>query len=270
MIVTTEEQLERLRVAGRAVAATREAMLRAVAPGITTRELDQIAERILNEHQAISAPRSIYHFPGTTCISVNGCVAHGIPDDRVLQKGDVVNVDVSASVEGYFADTGATMVVGYAPEAHRQRSAGQQKVTEEQIEERTKAAFSVIACAEEALRAVIEVIRAGDGLNQIGHKIMNVAKKQGFRVIRNLTGHGIGTSLHEDPHHVYNYYVKNERRILQKGMVLAIEPFISNDEEVVHEATDGWGLHVMRPSTIVAQFEHTVMITEHRAVVLTL
>jgi methionyl aminopeptidase len=257
MIVTTEEQLHALRKVGRAVAAAREAMLHAMQPGMTTRQLDGIGEQVLHDYGAQSAPRVMYQFPGGTCVSVNHCVAHGIPGDTVLVVGDVVNVDVSACLDGYYADTGATMVVGLSPTAHVAISPGTPYAT----------TLDVLACSHKALDAAIAHARVGKKVSAIGRAVEKIAHQHGYTVIKNLTGHGIGTQLHEEPHYVYNYYVASENRLLRNGLVLAIEPFISTKSEVVSEAEDGWGLHVAEG--IVAQFEHTVVITEGEAIVLT-
>lgn len=259
MIVTSAQELEGLRLAGRAVAAAREAMLAAVEPGITTLELDRIGEQVLHAHGAASAPQAMYDFPGATCVSVNRCVAHGIPDGTRLQAGDLVNVDVSAVLDGYFADTGSTMVCGEKPEAFRSFAADHPYADK----------LRLLAACERALFAGIGKAKAGSKLSEIGRAVLKEAQKNGYTVIRNLTGHGLGRQLHEDPSHVFNYPDPRERRLLKKGVVIAIEPFLSTGVQNVQEGDDGWALMVPDQSLVV-QFEHTVVVTENEAVLLTL
>jgi methionyl aminopeptidase len=259
MIVTSAEELTGLRQAGRAVAATREAMLAAVEPGVTTLELDQIGERVLKEFGATSAPQAMYKFPGATCVSVNRCVAHGIPGANVLKEGDLVNIDVSAVLDGYFSDTGSTMVVGTKPEAYRSFA------PEHPYAEKLR----LLAATERALYAGISRAKAGMKISEIGRAVQRAAQDNGYTTIRNLTGHGLGRQLHEDPSHVFNYPDPRDRRLLKKGIVLAIEPFLSTGAQNINEGDDGWALLVPDDS-LVAQFEHTVVVTEGEAHIMTL
>jgi methionyl aminopeptidase len=259
MIVTTNEELAALKRAGRAVAAARDAMLAAVRPGVTTLALDQLGEQVLHAHGALSAPRTMYNFPGGTCVSLNRCVAHGIPGMDVVQEGDVVNVDVSAVLDGFYADTGATIVAGTEVNAHRKFDA-QSKYADK---------LKVLAASERALEAAIAKARAGSKISEIGRAVMREAQKDGYTVIKNLTGHGIGRKLHEEPAHIYSYPEPSDRRLLKKGHVLAIEPFISTRAQHVDEGGDSWAL-VVPDDSIVAQFEHTIVVTEKEAIILTL
>jgi methionyl aminopeptidase len=259
MIVTTGQDLSGLRLAGRAVAAAREAMLAAAAPGITTLALDQIGERVLAEHGAKSAPREMYNFPGGTCVSVNRCVAHGIPDATVLKEGDIVNVDVSAVLNGFYSDTGATMIVGSRPYAFRQFAPDHPYAEK----------FRLLAASEQALYAAIAKAKAGVKISEIGRAAWKKAQQNGYTVIRNLTGHGLGRTLHEEPNHIFNYPDPRDRRLLKKGIVLAIEPFLSTGAQNVTEGDDGWALLVPDRS-LVAQFEHTIVVTEGEPLILTL
>jgi len=258
MIVTSDEELQGLRLAGRAVAAAREAMLAAAEPGVTTLELDRIGERVLREHGAVSGPQAMYDFPGATCVSVNKCVAHGIPDGTVLKAGDLVNVDVSAVLNGYYADTGSTMVCGTKPDAFRAFAANHPYADK----------LRLLAATEQALFAAIAKAKAGGKMSEIGRAAYREAQKHGYTVIRNLTGHGLGRQLHEDPSHVFNYPDPRDRRLLKKGIVLAIEPFLSTGAQNVTEGSDGWALLVPDDS-LVAQFEHTIVVTEGEPVILT-
>lgn len=259
MIVTTAQEMEGLRLAGRAVAAAREAMLAAVEPGVTTLELDRIGEQVLKAHGAESGPQTMYDFPGATCISVNRCVAHGIPDGRKLREGDLVNVDVSAVLNGFYSDTGSTMVCGTKPGAHREFD-GSHPYAEK---------LRLLAAAEKALYAGIAKAKAGSKLSEIGRATLRVAQEHGYTVIRNLTGHGLGRRLHEEPSHVFSYPDPKDKRLLRKGVVIAIEPFLSTGAQNVEEGDDGWALLVPDDS-LVAQFEHTVVVLQGEAKIMTL
>lgn len=259
MIVTSEEELKGLRLAGRAVAAARETMLKAVEPGITTLELDRIGERVLKEHGAVSGPQMMYDFPGATCVSVNRCVAHGIPDGTVLKAGDLVNIDVSALLDGFYSDTGSSMVCGTKPDAYRSFS------PEHPYAEKLR----LLAATEKALYAGIAKAKPGGKMSEIGRAVLREAQDNGFTVIRNLTGHGLGRKLHEEPGHVYSYPDPRDRRLLKKGVVIAIEPFLSTGAQHVDEGDDGWAL-LLPDDSFVAQFEHTIVVTEGGATIMTL
>ncbi|MEI4770202.1 type I methionyl aminopeptidase [Psychrobacillus sp. FJAT-51614] len=246
MIVQTNEELEALKKIGRIVAEIRDAMRVATKPGITTKELDEIGGKLFKDHGAISGPMGEYDFPGYTCISVNEEVAHGIPGSRIIQEGDVVNIDVSGSYDGYFSDTGISFVVG------------------EGYEEKEK----LCAVAESAFNRAMLKVKAGSRLNRIGKEVEREAKDNGLHVIMNLTGHGIGKSLHEAPQHVLNYYDAWDPTILKEGMVLAVEPFISQKAEHIVESGDGWTF-VTPDKSLVAQIEHTIVVTKEGPLFLT-
>ncbi|MHC8515671.1 type I methionyl aminopeptidase [Sporosarcina sp. ITBMC105] len=246
MIVKTNEEIEALKKIGRMVAEIREAMKEAAVPGISTKELDELGGRLFAERGAVSAPIDQYDFPGYTCISVNHEVAHGIPGSTVLQDGDLVNIDVSGSYEGFFADTGISFVVG-TPDEKKQK-----------LCDVAKLAFD---------RAMTKV-KAGSKLNQIGKAVEREAKEHGLAVIRNLTGHGIGTSLHEEPQHILNYYDAWDKTLMVDGMVLAVEPFVSEKAENIVELGDGWTF-VTPDKSLVAQIEHTIIVTKDKPIILT-
>ena len=246
MTIETDRDLHALQEIGRIVAITLRDMLRAVEPGMTTAELDQIGRGLLEHYEARSAPRISYDFPGYTCISVNEEAAHGIPGDRVIQPGDVVNIDVSAEKNGYFADTGGTCI---AP-------------PDSALKKRLLHATRV------ALKEASAVARAGQPINQLGKAVQKVAKRAGFKTIRNLCGHGVGRSLHEAPTEIHNYFQPRDRRVLHEGMVLAVEPFLSTRSRYVEEQADGWTL-AAAPGNLSAQFEHTLVVTRGRPIVLT-
>ena len=246
MIAKTEEEIEGLRKAGRIVAEIREEMKAAATPGMTTKELDELGGKLFADKGAISAPIDQYDFPGYTCISVNHEVAHGIPGKRILKDGDLINIDVSGSCEGYFADTGISFVLGTPDEA------------KQKLCDTAKSAFD---------RAMTKV-KAGSRLNQIGKAVEREAKDNGLTVIKNLTGHGIGTSLHEEPQHVLNYYDPWEPTIMKEGMVIAVEPFISEKAEHIIEEGDGWTF-ITPDKSLVAQIEHTIIVTKDKPIILT-
>lgn len=247
MTVQNPRDIEGILDTGRVVATIRDTMLAAVEPGMTTAELDEIGAELFIKHGATSAPRFVYNFPGATCISVNEEAAHGIPGDRVIHGGDVVNVDVSAEMNGYFADTGGTTIV---PPVTR-------------VKER------LCHAAKQALRDAISESRAGVPVNRIGNAIQRCAKSTGFSTIRNLAGHGIGRSLHEEPEGIVGYYNPRDTRRLSRGQVIAIEPFLSTGSTHVTEAADGWTL-VGDPGNYTAQFEHTIIVTSGAPIIATL
>ena len=246
MIAKTEQEIESLRKAGQMVAKIREEMKAAAVPGITTKELDELGGRLFDELGGISGPKDQYDFPGYTCISVNEEVAHGIPGKRVIQEGDLVNIDVSGSLDGYFSDTGISFVIGEGNE-------------DKQV---------LIEAAERAFERAMMKVKPGSKLNQIGKAVEREAKDRGLFVIKNLTGHGIGKSLHEEPQHILNYYDAWEKVLLKEGMVLAVEPFISQKAEHIIESGDGWTF-ITPDQSLVAQIEHTVLVTKEGPVLLT-
>lgn len=246
MIVTTQEEIEAFKKIGRIVAEIREEMKAATKPGVTTKELDEIAGRMFDEVGAISGPKGEYDFPGFTCISVNHEVAHGIPGDKVIQEGDLVNIDVSGSLNGYFADTGISFVVG------------------DGYEDKEK----LCAVAKSAFDRAMTKVKAGSRLNQIGKAVEREANDHGLTVIMNLTGHGLGKSLHEAPDHILNYYDAWDATIMKEGMVLAVEPFISAAAEHIVESGDGWTF-VTPDKSLVAQIEHSIIVTKDKPIILT-
>ena len=246
MIVQTNEELEALKKIGRICAEIREAMKAATKPGVTTKELDEIAGRMFEEAGAVSGPKGEYDFPGYTCISVNHEVAHGIPGSKVINTGDIVNIDVSGSLNGYFADTGISFVVG------------------EGYPDKEK----LCTVAKSSFERAMTKVKAGSKLNQIGKAVEREARENGLTVIMNLTGHGVGRSLHEKPDHVLNYYDAWDATIMKEGMVLAVEPFISAKAEHIVEAGDGWTF-ITPDQSLVAQIEHTIVVTKDKPIILT-
>ncbi|PKK40350.1 Methionine aminopeptidase [Clostridiaceae bacterium JG1575] len=238
MIIQNEQDIQALLAIGAIVAEARDAMAALVAPGITTQSLDDVCAELLKKHGALSAPMSLYDFPGVSCISVNEVACHGVPDEYVLKEGDLVNIDVSASKDGYFADTGVTLAVGRANPLQE----------------------DMIRVSKEALAAGIAAARPGTTTANIGKAIYKVARQNNYTVIRNLTGHGVGKSLHEEPHYIFNYQERRESTLLKEGNVVAIETFISNGDEWVEDNPEGvWPMRTLNQSQVV-QFEHTVIL----------
>jgi methionyl aminopeptidase len=245
MSIESEEDLKGLRRAGRVVARALHEMRDAVREGITTAELDAIAARVVRENGARSAPRALYDFPGTACISVNEEAVHGVPGARRLRKGDLVTLDVTVEVGGYYAD--AAVTIGVPPVSDLARR--------------------LLGCAEAAFRSAAEVARAGVRLSAIGGRVEAEVDRHGFNVFRDLCGHGIGRSIHEEPR-VLNYYDPGERRRLTHGLVIALEPIISAGASRTRAAPDGWTLSSVDGS-LTAHYEHTIVVTNGRPIVLT-
>jgi len=246
MTVREPFQLEGLRKAGLAVAKALHAMRESLETGITTLELDEVGKRVLDGYGAVSAPKKDYGFPGTTCISVNEEVAHGIPGKRRIEPGDLVNFDVSACLDGYYADTGFTVL--FRSEDRELRN--------------------LCACSSRALNRALKVAKAGAKINLVGKAIEDEARKEGFSTIRNLSGHGTGSRLHEPPDGLVNYYDPRIGGVFRKGMVLAIETFVSTGASQADEMDDGWTL-TTPDGSFVAQYEHTVVVTEGEPLIMT-
>lgn len=246
MSIEGPEDLLGLRRAGAAVARARDAMLAEVRAGVSTAELDEVGRDVLRAHGARSAPQLAYGFPGWTCISVNADVAHGIPShEKVLRDGDLVNVDVSAELDGYWADTGASAPVGLVSARLRQ----------------------LLATTKQAQAQAMSEARAGRPLHVIGKAVERCARKHRFGVVRNLGGHGVGRHIHEAPH-VSNVYDRRDTTTLWEGLVLTIEPFLTTRATTVFETNDGWTLRTPDGS-VGAQFEHTFVVTRGEPIVLT-
>ena len=212
MTVDSDKDIQGLKRAGQVVSQALKEMAAQVKPGITTRALDETGARVIRSHGARSAPQLVYRFPGATCISINNEAAHGIPGERILQPGDMVNLDVSAELDGYFADAALTVAV---PPVDQVR-------------------HNLIRCARLALQKAIEAARAGQPVNAIGKAIENQAARCGFTTLMDLGGHGVGRTIHEEPHHVSCFYNSSDRRKLTEGMVLTIEPFITTGARNVY------------------------------------
>lgn len=247
MTLETEIELEGLRRIGKIVANCLQMMGRALEPGMTTAELDQLGQAYLEKYGARSAPQLVYNFPGATCISVNKAVAHGIPGAERIAAGDLVNIDVSAELDGFYADTGGSFIVP--------------------PEDPLKGA--ICRATRAALDAAMKQVQAGQYLHVIGRAIERVAAQHRMSVIKNLGSHGVGRALHEEPRFIPPYYDARDKRRLSENMVITIEPFLSNGAEEVDTAADGWTLVTPDPF-LAAQYEHTMVITRGAPIILTL
>jgi methionyl aminopeptidase len=247
MTITHEDELNGLKEIGRIVANTMHGMARAMEPGMKTRELDDIGRALLDLEGAVSAPEQVYDFPGATCISVNEEIAHGIPSERVILAGDLVNIDVSASKNGFFADTGATFRVGTVkPSLDRLCKDGKR-----------------------AMEIGIRQVGSNRPLAGIGKAVGRFASDHGYTLIQNLASHGVGRSLHEYPSEIATWPTRREKRRMNKGLVLTVEPFLSTGGLWAVERDDEWTLY-SEPVAPVVQYEHTVVATDRGPIVVTL
>lgn len=249
MVISTEEELQKLKDIGRLCAVAVETMAKALEPGITTRELDLIGRKILEDNGAQSAPEFCYEFPGATCISVNEEVAHGIPGDRRIEAGDLVNIDVSAVKDGFFGDTGSSFAV---------------PPVSKQIEK-------LCRDGRRALWTGLQQVRTGKPIAGIGNAIGAFAAKNRYTLISNLASHGVGRSLHEEPKEVSTWPDPDETRIMEEGLVFTIEPFLSLGGTWAEDGGNGdpWTLY-SDPRAPTVQYEHTIVVTRNGPLILTL
>jgi methionyl aminopeptidase len=245
MSINHPEELEYLCAAGVIARRVLEAMKAAVQPGVTTRELDIIGSRVMAEAGARSAPALVYDFPGANCISVNEEAVHGIPGDRALKDGDLLKLDVTVEKDGFMADSAETVPVGNVTEESRR----------------------LLQCAERAFRKAMLVARAGFQIREIGRIIDREVRRDGFSVIPELGGHGIGRTIHEEPH-VPNYPDPQARQILREGMVITVEPIIAAGRGDTVLSKDGWTIRTA-DRRLSAHYEHTIVITKGAPIVLT-
>ena len=245
MSIRSPRDLAGMRAAGRVVAITLEAMRSRVGAGVSTRELDQVAAEAFERFGARSAPQLVYDFPGVTCISVNDEAVHGIPGDRRLEPGDVVTLDVTAELDGYIADAAVTVAVEPAAEVD----------------------LALIRAAERGLAAGMRAARAGQQVRAVGAAVERRVEGDGFAVLRPLTGHGVGRSIHEEPT-VPNFDHPHATARLTEGLVITVEPIIASGTHEVRTCADGWTT-VTGNASRAAHAEHTIVVTRGRPLVLT-
>lgn len=247
MSITNEAELEGMKKVSEAVALTLKEMRAYAQPGMSTKQLDNYGGQILNDLGAKSAPFLTYGFPGWTCISVNNEFCHGIPSNKtILQEGDLVNIDVSAELDGFWSDNGGSFVLG--PDLHRHEQ--------------------LVQASKDILQKAISNIKGGVRISDIGLLIETEAKKRGYKVIKNLTGHGVGRSLHEEPSSIANYRDRFNRTRFKKNSVVAVETFIATQSTYAETLPDGWTM-VGDKGGYMAQHEHTLVVTGDTPIILT-
>ncbi|MBI3662377.1 MAG: type I methionyl aminopeptidase [Acidobacteria bacterium] len=245
MTIRSDADLTGMTQVGRLVGLALEEMRAAVAPGITTAELDQIGATFLRKRGARSAPQLVYGFPGFTCISVNDEAVHGIPSRRALRPGDVVKLDVTAELGGYIADAAVTLVLPPAAPKARELS----------------------DCAKSAFTQAMMAARAGRQVAQIGRAVEREVRRCGFHVLRELGGHGVGRSIHERPS-VPNYDDPRERSVLEEGMVITVEPILALEPTEVVTQSNGWTICTAN-GCLSTHYEHTIVVTHDQPIILT-
>ena len=246
MSIDNEQDMAGMRAAGVVVRETLAAMRAAVAPGVSTGELDAVAGRVFAAAGARSAPQLVYEFPGVTCISVNDEIVHGIPSGkRKLAAGDLVKLDVTAELHGYMADAAITVPVGRV----------------------TANAKKLLACAEQAFKKALREVRHGKRARDVGRAVEEEVARQGFAVVRTLQGHGIGRTIHEEPM-IPNWADPDARGWLTDGLVITLEPIIAAGRGEVFESNDGWTI-LTRDGSLAAHFEHTMVVTKGAPLLLT-
>lgn len=247
MSITQESELIGMKKVSEVVGTTLKLMREYAKIGMSTKELDEYGGRVLKSYGAKSAPYETYKFPGFTCISINEEAAHGIPSERkILKEGDLINIDVSAELNGFWSDNGGSFVIGKDINNHQ----------------------PLVDASKSILHKAINNIKGGVKISDIGYIIETEAKKQGYKVIKNLAGHGVGRSLHEAPENILNYRVRTNRERFKKNTTVAVETFISTKSTVAVELNDGWTL-VGNKGGYVTQHEQTILITDKTPIILT-
>lgn len=244
MVLKTPGEIELMDQANRIVLKVLDAVGAAIAPGTTPRELDRLAERVIREAGGVPAFLHYRGYPATLCISVDDVIVHGIPNDRPLREGQIVGIDCGVLYKGYYGDAARTFAVG-------------------EVDDEAKRLLEV---TEEALRLAVEQVRPGGRLSDIGHAVQRHAERHGFSVVREFSGHGIGTSLHEEPQ-VPNFGKPGKGPKLRPGLVLAIEPMVNAGKAGVRMDADGWTARTEDGSRS-AHFEFSVAVTSSGARVL--
>ena len=240
-----DNELEYMREAGKIVALAHQAVKDAIKAGISTKQINEIVENVIMEHDAYPSFKNLYGFPAATCVSVNNVLVHGIPDDTVLQDGDIVSVDIGACYHGYHGDSAWTYAVGNV----------------------SKEVQTLLHISEESLYEGLKQAKAGNHLTDISHAIGEFVYRHGFSVPRDYAGHGIGTSVHEDPT-VPNFGPAGHGILLKEGMTLAIEPMVLAGIPQTKVLADGWGV-ISKDGSLSAHYEHTIVITKNGYEILT-
>jgi methionyl aminopeptidase len=247
IILKSPDEVAKMRVAGSIVAETIDRVLAVVEPGVSTADLDVVAETFIRERKATPSFKGYRGFPASICASLNEEVVHGIPSPkRILKEGDVLSLDFGAIWDGYHADAAVTVFVGEPPSAEAEK---------------------LVRVTEEALEAGISQIRSGGRLSDISHAVQQVVEGAGFSVVREYVGHGIGRSMHEDPQ-IPNYGLPGRGPELRPGLVVAVEPMVTMGDWKTRVLADDWTV-VTADGSLAAHFEHTIAVTEDGPEVLT-
>jgi methionyl aminopeptidase len=245
IVCKSKTELDMMREAGRIVALTHRELAAAIRPGITTQELDRIAEDFIRSHRALPSFKGYNGYPASICTSVNEELVHGIPGSRSLQDGDIISIDIGANIQGFHGDSAWTYPVGNISET----------------------AADLLRVTEESLMRGIEQARTGNRLSDIGHAVQKHVEASGLSVVRDYVGHGIGTEMHEDPQ-IPNYGPPGKGLRLKAGMTLAIEPMVNVGTYQCKTLADNWTV-ITADGSLAAHFEHTVAVTEDGPVIMT-
>ncbi|HEY8364583.1 MAG TPA: type I methionyl aminopeptidase [Haloplasmataceae bacterium] len=245
IICKTQREIDIMRQAGRIVALTHKELQKHIKPGISTQELDRIAEEVIHSYDAIPSFKGYNGFPGSICVSINEELVHGIPGPRVLKNGDIVSIDIGANYKGYHGDSAWSYPVG--------------EISED--------AQKLLTVTENSLYEGLKQARPGNRLLDISHAIQTYVESNGFSIVEDYVGHGIGQNLHEDPA-VPNYGHPHRGPLLKKGMTLAIEPMVNQGTKIVRTLPNNWTV-VTADKKLCAHFEHTIVITDNGYEILT-
>jgi methionyl aminopeptidase len=245
MSIRSQTELKKLQAIGKIVRITLDEMSAAVRPGITTAEIDSVGAAVLAKYGAESSPPKVYGFPGTACISINDEAIHGIPGSRIIAEGDLVKLDLTAEKDGFVADAAVTVRVGTV----------------------SATADALTRCAESAFRQALKVAVAGSRVYEIGRSVEREVRRCGFSVIKELCGHGVGRTIHEEPC-VPNHFDPRFRTKLTDGLVITIEPIISAGNGSAHLQPDKWTI-CTTDNSLAAHHEHTIVVTKGAPMLLT-
>ena len=243
--IKSKREIELLKIAGNIVYQTHQYLKPFIKEGITTKELDRLAEEFIRSHDATPSFKGYEGFPSTLCTSINSEIVHGFPSDRKLKNGDIISIDIGACYKGYHGDSGWTYTVG-------------------EVDEKTK---ELLKKKEKALFVGLEQVKPGNRVGDIGYAIEEYAHKHNLGVVRELCGHGVGTSVHEDPE-VPNYGIPNTGPRLKEGMVIAVEPMLTMGSPRIYVHDNNWTVDT-EDGSLSAHFEHTVVVTKDGYQILT-
>lgn len=243
--IKSEREIELLKIAGNIVYQTHQYLKPFIKEGITTKELDKLAEDFIRSHDATPSFKGYEGFPSTLCTSINSEVVHGFPSDRKLKNGDIISIDIGACFKGYHGDSAWTYIVG-------------------EVDDKTK---QLLEDTEKSLFVGLEQVKPGNRIGDIGYAIEQYARKHNLGVVRELCGHGVGTSVHEDPE-VPNYGIPNTGPKLKEGMVIAVEPMLTLGSPKVFLHDNDWTVDT-QDGSLSAHFEHTVVVTKDGYQILT-